>query len=64
MALLEYYEWENGGRLTRFIVMECCLPGSLTAMQKLIQFRFEERHVLYVLKEVACGLEHLHRYGI
>ena len=59
MALLEYYEWEKEGRLTRFIVMECCLPGSLTTMQKFVQF--DEPHVLYVLKEVACGLAHLHR---
>ncbi|KAH7717188.1 protein kinase [Aphelenchoides avenae] len=64
MALIEYYEWEQEGRLTRFVVMECCRPGSLTTMQKLVQFRFEEPHVLYVLKEVACGLEHLHRAGV
>ncbi|KAH7721459.1 serine/threonine kinase [Aphelenchoides avenae] len=64
MALLEYYEWEKKGRLTRFIVMECCRPGSLTTMQKLVQFRFEEPHVLYVLKEVTCGLEHLHSAGV
>ncbi|KAH7703397.1 Protein kinase [Aphelenchoides avenae] len=64
MALLEYYEWKEEGRLSRFIVMECCRPGSLTTMQKLIQFQFEEHHVLYVLKEVACGLEHLHGAGV
>ncbi|KAH7698476.1 Protein kinase, partial [Aphelenchoides avenae] len=64
MALLEYYEWKEKGRLTRFIVMECCRPGSLTSMQKLTQFQFEEPHVLYVLKEVACGLEHLHSAGV
>ncbi|KAH7709442.1 serine/threonine kinase [Aphelenchoides avenae] len=62
MALLEYYECEKKGRLTRFIVMECCRPGSLTTMQKLVQF--EEPHVLYVLKEVTCGLEHLHSAGV
>ncbi|KAH7699051.1 Protein kinase [Aphelenchoides avenae] len=64
MALLEYYEWEKKGRITRFIVMECCRPGSLTVMQRLVQFRFEESHVLYVLKEVTCGLEHLHSAGV
>ncbi|KAH7723709.1 Protein kinase [Aphelenchoides avenae] len=64
MALLEYYEWNVEGRLTRFIVMECCRPGSLTTMQKLVQFQFEEPHVLYVLKEVTCGLEHLHSAGV
>ncbi|KAH7695958.1 serine/threonine kinase, partial [Aphelenchoides avenae] len=64
MALFEYYEWKEEGRLTRFIVMECCLPGSLTTMQKLVQFQFEEHHVLYVLKEVTCGLEHLHSAGV
>ncbi|KAH7710022.1 Protein kinase [Aphelenchoides avenae] len=64
MALLEYYECEKKGRLTRFIVMECCRPGSLTTMQKLVQFQFEEPHVLYVLKEVTCGLEHLHSAGV
>ncbi|KAH7717173.1 Protein kinase [Aphelenchoides avenae] len=62
MALLEYYEWEKKGRLTCFIVMECYRPGSLTTMQKLVQF--EESQVLYVLKEVACGLEHLHSAGV
>ncbi|KAH7698330.1 hypothetical protein AAVH_34578, partial [Aphelenchoides avenae] len=64
MALLEYYECEEKGRLTRFIVMECCRPGSLTALQKLARFHFEEPHVLYVVKEVACGLEHLHSAGV
>ncbi|KAH7699517.1 zinc finger protein, partial [Aphelenchoides avenae] len=64
MALLEYYECEEKGRLTRFIVMEYCRPGSLNSMQKLVQFRFEEPHVLYVLKEVTCGLEHLHFDGV
>ncbi|KAH7721420.1 protein kinase [Aphelenchoides avenae] len=64
MALLEYYECEKQGRLTRFIVMECCRPGSLTTIQKLFEFQFEEPHVLYVLKEVTCGLEHLHSAGV
>ncbi|KAH7721463.1 serine/threonine kinase [Aphelenchoides avenae] len=64
MVLLEYYECKEDGRLTRFIVMECCRPGSLTTMQKLVQFQFEEPHVLYVLKEVACGLEHIHSAGV
>ncbi|KAH7721413.1 Protein kinase [Aphelenchoides avenae] len=64
MALLEYYEYEKKGRLTRYIVMECCRPGSLTTMQKLVQFQFEEPHVLYVLKEVTCGLEHIHSAGV
>ncbi|KAH7693699.1 Protein kinase [Aphelenchoides avenae] len=64
MALLEYYECEAKGRLTRFIVMEYCRPGSLTDMQKLAQFQFEEPHVLYILKEVTCGLEHLHSAGV
>ncbi|KAH7702137.1 Protein kinase [Aphelenchoides avenae] len=64
MALIEYYELKEKGRLTRFIVMECCRPGSLTTMQKLLRFQFEEPHVLYVLKEVACGLEHIHSAGV
>ncbi|KAH7704043.1 Protein kinase, partial [Aphelenchoides avenae] len=64
MTLLEYYECEAKGRLTRFIVMEYCRPGSLIDMQKLVKFQFEEPHVLYVLKEVACGLEHLHSAGV
>ncbi|KAH7721455.1 Protein kinase [Aphelenchoides avenae] len=64
MALLEYYEWKEEGRVMRFIVMECCRPGSLTSMQKLCEFQFEEPHVLYVLKEVTCGLEHLHSAGV
>ncbi|KAH7698575.1 Protein kinase [Aphelenchoides avenae] len=64
MTLLEYYECEEKGRLTRFIVMEYCRPGSLTSMQKLAQFQFEEPHVLYVLKEVTCGLERLHFAGV
>ncbi|KAH7699815.1 Protein kinase, partial [Aphelenchoides avenae] len=64
MTLLEYYEWKKEGRLTRFIVMECCSPGSLTSMQKLVKFQFEEPHVLYALKEVTYGLEHLHSAGV
>lgn len=58
MTLVEFYQWKEARQASCYLVMDLCRPGSLTTMQK--DVRFAEVHALYIMKEVASGLEYMH----
>ena len=60
LGINKSYEWQENNIDKFYLVMEWMDAGDLSAMLKTVPGQFSEEVIVYILREILGGLNHMH----